>query len=414
MTFVASANAVAYTGATPYFVDVLEEDGNLDPTLLAEAIQDVRAGGRRVGAVMSVDLLGKAANYTAITEICERFDVPLIEDAAEALGAAHAGRPAGQFGAAAVLSFNGNKVMTTSGGGMLVSDDEALASHARFLSTQAREPFAHYEHEHIGYNYRMSNILAALGRAQLVRLDSMIERRRQIRRTYADLAETLAGVRVFGREDDTESNCWLSALVLDPANARTRPDQLLAALDAADIEARPLWKPMHAQPLFKDAPRLERGVSDRLFAQGVALPSGSVLSDQQVSRVCDVLDRELGDSSMSGANLRIAITGGHGFLGWHTAVRYRAKHQVNVTLAGRQDFADVATLSRVLAGADTIIHLAGVNRADSAEAVEEGNVEIARTLAESHRNQWTSGARGLRELDPVRTGQPVRAGQVPG
>jgi len=297
MTFVASANAVAYTGATPYFVDVLEEDGNLDPTLLAEAIQDVRARGGRVGAVMSVDLLGKAANYTAITEVCESFDVPLIEDAAEALGAAHAGRPAGQFGSAAVLSFNGNKVMTTSGGGMLVSDDEALASHARFLSTQAREPFAHYEHEHVGYNYRLSNILAALGRAQLVRLDAMIERRREIRRTYAGLAENLRGVRVFGRADDTESNCWLSALVLDPANAKTRPEQLLAALDAADIEARPLWKPMHAQPVFKDAPRLERGVSDRLFAQGVALPSGSVLSDQQVTRVCDVLERELGDSS---------------------------------------------------------------------------------------------------------------------
>ena len=297
MTFVASANAVAYTGATPYFVDVLEEDGNLDPTLLAEAIQDVRAGGARVGAVMSVDLLGKAANYTEITEICERFEIPLIEDAAEALGATHAGVPAGQFGSAAVLSFNGNKVMTTSGGGMLLSDDEALASHARFLSTQAREPFAHYEHEHVGYNYRMSNILAALGRAQLVRLDSMIERRRQIRSTYADLAETLPGVRVFGRADDTESNCWLSALVLDPAHARTRPEQVLAALDAADIEARPLWKPMHVQPVFKDAPRLERGVSDRLFAQGLALPSGSVLSDQQVSRVCDVLERELGDSS---------------------------------------------------------------------------------------------------------------------
>ena len=297
MTFVASANAVAYTGATPYFVDVLEEDGNLDPTLLAEAIQDVRAGGQRVGAVMSVDLLGKAANYTEITEICERFEIPLIEDAAEALGATHAGKPAGQFGSAAVLSFNGNKVMTTSGGGMLVSDDEALASHARFLSTQAREPFVHYEHEHVGYNYRMSNILAALGRAQLVRLDSMIERRRQIRSTYADLAETLPGVRVFGRADDTESNCWLSALVLDPAHARKRPEQVLAALDAADIEARPLWKPMHVQPVFKDAPRLERGVSDRLFAQGLALPSGSVLSDQQVSRVCDVLERELGDSS---------------------------------------------------------------------------------------------------------------------
>ena len=195
MTFVASANAVTYTGADPFFVDVLPEDGNLDPELLRAAITQIRSEGRRVGAVMSVDLLGKVADYTSIEEICAELDVPLIEDAAESLGASHAGRPAGSFGRVATLSFNGNKVMTTSGGGMLLTDDQALADQARFLSTQAREPVPHYEHRQVGYNYRLSNILAALGRAQLARLDEMISRRREIRGAYAEALAGAPGVR---------------------------------------------------------------------------------------------------------------------------------------------------------------------------------------------------------------------------
>ena len=183
MTFVASANAAAYTGAEPCFVDC-GEDGNLDAGLLDEAISDQRRWGRRVSAVMAVDLLGRVADYESIARVCDEHGVPLIEDAAEALGATRDGVPAGRFGVASALSFNGNKIMTTSGGGMLLSDDGALAEHARFLSTQAREPVAHYEHRHIGYNYRLSNILAALGRAQLARLDDMIERRRASRELY--------------------------------------------------------------------------------------------------------------------------------------------------------------------------------------------------------------------------------------
>lgn len=289
MTFVASANAVTYAGATPYFVDVLEEDGNLDPDLLDTALRGLRAEGRRVGAVMAVDLLGKACDLTAISAVCAEHDVPLIEDAAESLGASHADRPAGAWGHAAALSFNGNKVMTTSGGGMLLTDDRALADHARFLSTQAREPVAHYEHRHIGYNYRLSNVLAALGRAQLARLDGMIARRREIRAAYAEAVAGVPGVRVFGAEDDATANCWLSALVLDPASSPVDAAKLSAALEDADIEARPLWKPMHLQPVFADAPHLSTGVAERLFRTGVTLPSGSVHGPQEIDRVLAVL-----------------------------------------------------------------------------------------------------------------------------
>ena len=297
MTFVASANAVTYTGAEPFFVDVLPEDGNLDPELLRAAIIQIRSEGRRVGAVMSVDLLGKVADYTSIEEICAELDVPLIEDAAESLGASHAGRPAGSFGRVATLSFNGNKVMTTSGGGMLVTDDQALARHARFLSTQAREPVPYYEHRQVGYNYRLSNILAALGRAQLARLDGMIARRREIRRAYAEALADAPGVRIFGGADDAGANCWLSALVIDPAVARADVDLVSKALEAADIEARPLWKPMHLQPVFSGVGHLTNGVAESLFRQGVTLPSGSVHGPDQIQRVCDVLAPLLGEGA---------------------------------------------------------------------------------------------------------------------
>ena len=297
MTFVASANAVTYTGAEPFFVDVLPEDGNLDPELLRAAITRIRSEGRRVGAVMSVDLLGKVADYTVIEEICAELDVPLIEDAAESLGASHAGRPAGSFGRVAALSFNGNKVMTTSGGGMLVTDDQALAAQARFLSTQARESVPHYEHRQVGYNYRLSNILAALGRAQLARLDEMISRRRAIRGAYVEALVGAPGVRLFGGADDAGANCWLSALVIDPAVARADADLVSKALEAANIEARPLWKPMHLQPVFSGVGRLTNGVAESLFRQGVTLPSGSVHGPAQIQRVCDVIVPLLADGA---------------------------------------------------------------------------------------------------------------------
>jgi dTDP-4-amino-4,6-dideoxygalactose transaminase len=293
LTFAASANAVLYTGARPCFVDSLG-DGNVDPGLLEEAVRDQRRRGRRVAAVMSVDLLGHAADYAAITTVCEEHDLPLVEDAAEALGATYRGKPAGAFGRAAVLSFNGNKIMTTSGGGMLLTGDEALAEHARFLSTQARERTVHYEHHEIGYNYRMSNILAALGRGQLARLDEMLVRRRQIRASYAALADSLPGVTVFQGDDDADDNCWLTALLVDPRRAPVDASGIAAGLDARGIEARPLWKPMHRQPVFSDADAYVTGVSDDLFARGVTLPSGSKHDDAVIRRVCGAVREVFG------------------------------------------------------------------------------------------------------------------------
>ena len=295
MTFVASANAVAYTGAEPCFVDS-RADGTIDPELLDTAIADQLAQGRRVSAAMVVDLLGRIADFDAVQEVCDRHGVPVIEDAAEALGATYGGRPGGSFGRVAALSFNGNKIMTTSGGGMMVTDDRELADHARFLSTQAREPVAHYEHRHIGYNYRMSNILAALGRAQLERLDPMIARRREIRAAYADVVADVDGVGVFQRPDegaDEHDNCWLSALLIDPDVARAKAGEVMAGLEARDIEARPLWNPMHQQPVFADAPAYVNGVSDRLFDHGVTLPSGSVHDEAAIDRVTTALEEIL-------------------------------------------------------------------------------------------------------------------------
>jgi dTDP-4-amino-4,6-dideoxygalactose transaminase len=285
LTFAASANAVVYTGAHPCFVDC-RADGNLDPVLLDEAIRDQRSRGRRVSAVMAVDMLGRVVDVDAVAAVCESHGVPLLEDAAEALGASYHGVPAGGFGRAAALSFNGNKIMTTSGGGMLLSDDRDLAEHARFLSTQAREPVAHYEHRHIGYNYRLSNILAALGRAQLARLDDLIARRRAIRRRYRALVADLPGITVFQDEPDVEDNCWLTALLVDPDLAPVKAADLMDGLETRDIEARPLWNPMHRQPVFADAPAYLTGESDRLFLRGVTLPSGSLHDDATIERVC--------------------------------------------------------------------------------------------------------------------------------
>jgi dTDP-4-amino-4,6-dideoxygalactose transaminase len=291
LTFVASANAVVYTGARPVFVDV-NADGNLDPDLLGQALATLRSEGERVSAVMSVDLLGRCADYDLLLEVCAAYDVPLVEDAAEALGASYTGRdaegPAGSFGQVAALSFNGNKIMTTSGGGMLLSGDETLARHARFLSTQAREPVAHYEHRHVGYNYRMSNVLAALGRAQLTRLDSMIERRREIRQRYREAVADWPGVEIFQGEATEQDNCWLTALVVDESSA-VPASAVLAGLEARGIEARPLWKPMHLQPVFSDARTFITGEAERLFRHGVTLPSGSVHGADALDRVCAAL-----------------------------------------------------------------------------------------------------------------------------
>ncbi|MGC5077829.1 DegT/DnrJ/EryC1/StrS family aminotransferase [Agrococcus sp. DT81.2] len=288
MTFAATTNAIVYTGATPVFVDSDFDTGNIDVALLAEALATLASEGTPAKAIVPVDLLGKAVDYTAIEALARQYSIPVLADAAESLGATHAGRAAGSFGAASIVSFNGNKIMTTSGGGMLLTDDEALAQRTRYLATQARQPVAHYEHTDIGYNYRLSNLLAALGRAQLVRLDEMIGRRRARRAQYSELFSRIDGVDIFGG-DGADDNCWLTSIVVDPS-ATFAPAALQAFLAERSIESRPLWKPMHLQPVFASNRAFTNGNAQRLFETGLTLPSGSALSDDQFARVTDGVD----------------------------------------------------------------------------------------------------------------------------
>lgn len=294
MTFAATANAIAYTGAEPFFVDCEPTTGNLHPDLLREALTLLCAAGEKVAAIVPVDLFGKAVDYAAILAVADEFGVPVLADAAESLGASHAGRPVGSFGRASVVSFNGNKIMTTSGGGMLLTDDVGLAEHVRYLATQARQPVVHYEHTAIGYNYRLSNLLAALGRAQHMRLDDMIARRRAVRDDYKRLFETVEGVEIFGADGDEHDNFWLTSIVVDSDAAGWKPADLSGALAAQDIESRPLWKPMHLQPVFSGARGLITGAAQRLFETGLTLPSGSALTVAQRARIDWAIEDFLG------------------------------------------------------------------------------------------------------------------------
>lgn len=294
MTFAATANAVRYTGADPVFVDC-DATGNMDAGLLEEALDDKLRAGADVAAILPVDLLGKIADYESILAIAARHGIPVLADAAESLGAVRDGRPAASHGVAAAISFNGNKIMTTSGGGMLVTDDEEIASRARYLATQARQPVIHYEHVDVGYNYRLSNLLAGLGRAQLVRLPDMIQRRRGWRVAYRELFEQVAGAEVFGGQDGSDGssldhdNFWLTSVIVDPEQAGWSADELQRHLATLDIEARPLWKPMHLQPVFAGTRSYTNGTGEALFRTGLSLPSGSALSDSQFDRVRDAI-----------------------------------------------------------------------------------------------------------------------------
>jgi dTDP-4-amino-4,6-dideoxygalactose transaminase len=297
MTFAATANAIIYTGAVPYFVDCELATGNMDPQLLRQALTELRDSGASVKALVPVDLLGKAVNYTELLAIADEFGLPVLADAAESFGATHRGKAAGSFGAASIISFNGNKIMTTSGGGMLLTDDAELASRTRYLATQARQPSVHYEHTEVGYNYRMSNLLAALGRAQLTRLDDMIARRRALRDVYRGVFAPVDGVEIFGGHDDAEDNFWLTSIVVDEAVTGWRAAELGAALGAENIESRPLWKPMHLQPVFAGVGALVNGNSERLFTNGITLPSGSVLGAPQIERITAAIGAFLEEKS---------------------------------------------------------------------------------------------------------------------
>jgi len=294
-TFIATANPILYQGATPVFVDSEESSWNLDPGLLGEALAERRRFGRRPRAIIVADIYGQCADWDAIGRVAAEFDVPVIDDAAEAVGATYRSRWAGSFGRVGVYSFNGNKIMTTSGGGMLVSDDPALIARAGKLATQARDAAPHYQHSEWGYNYRLSNVLAGIGRGQLAALPQRIERRRQIFDFYRRALGGLPGVGFMPEPAGTRGNRWLTCITLDPSQVSATPADVLAALERDNIEGRPLWKPLHQQPVFAGAARFGGAVAERLFAQGLCLPSGSAMTESDLERVADVVRRALTD-----------------------------------------------------------------------------------------------------------------------
>ena len=290
-SFCASANPVVYCGATPVFVDSDDETWNLSPELLEEAIKDrIVNTGRKPKAIIVVDLYGMPANWDAIEEVARRYEIPVIEDAANALGSTYKGKPCGTFGDLATLSFNGNKIITTSGGGAIICNDEATKKRAIFLATQAKEPHLHYEHETIGFNYRMSNISAGIGRGQMTVLEDHIKHHRHVCELYQELFKNADGIEVHGNPNgDYDSNFWLSTVLLHGERRTENEDieALCKVLDKFGIEARPLWKPMHLQPVYKDAPAYINGVSERLFKTGMCLPSGPWVSDEDVRFIVD-------------------------------------------------------------------------------------------------------------------------------
>lgn len=289
LTFAATANAVRYVGATPVFVDCAEQSWNLDPALLSEGLREAARRDALPKAIIAVDLYGHCADYEAIGPLCEEYGVFLIEDAAEALGASHRGRGAGSFGQISVLSFNGNKIITTSGGGALLSRDPDMVVRARYLASQAKQPVAHYEHEEIGYNYRLSNLLAAIGRAQLARLDDMMARRRAVYARYYETLSPVDGISFLPTPGHSEPNYWLSCVLIDSDRFGAGPEAIRQHLESHRIEARPIWKPMHLQPVFRGARVLGGGVAENLFGSGLCLPSGSSLSPSDQQRVIDAL-----------------------------------------------------------------------------------------------------------------------------
>jgi pyridoxal phosphate-dependent aminotransferase EpsN len=290
LTFSASVNPIRYQYAHPVFIDSEERSWNLDPDLVEATLARKARRGRLPKAVVAVHLYGQAADLDPIAAACERYGVPLIEDAAEALGAHYRGRAPGAVGRAGIFSFNGNKIITCSGGGMLVTADAALAAHARKLATQAREPAAHYEHTEVGFNYRLSNVLAAIGRGQLRTLEDRVAARRAHFEAYRKALGGLPGVTMQPEAPWGRHTRWLSCLLIDPATFGADRETVRLALEAENIESRPLWKPMHLQPVFSEFEAVGGAVAEGLFARGLCLPSGSSLRLEDRARVIDVIE----------------------------------------------------------------------------------------------------------------------------
>jgi pyridoxal phosphate-dependent aminotransferase EpsN len=306
LTFVASVNPIRYLGATPVLVDSDPRTWMMSPALLAEALEDRAARKRLPRAVVVVHLYGQAADMDPIMDACARWDVPVLEDAAEALGALYGGRPAGSLGAVGVFSFNGNKIITATGGGMLVAERREWVDKARFWSTQAREPGIAYEHVEVGYNYRMSNVLAAIGRGQLEVLDERVAQRRAVWRRYREAFADVPGLAPMPEAPYGLHTHWLSCFLVDPGALGSSRDDVVRALAAVDVEARPLWKPMHLQPLYSRCERYGGEVAALLFERGLCLPSSSSLSVADQERVIETVRRV---ARLGAAAARTAVRG---------------------------------------------------------------------------------------------------------
>jgi dTDP-4-amino-4,6-dideoxygalactose transaminase len=288
LTFSASANPIVYVGAEPVFIDC-DDTWTMDPELLAEEFDDAERSGRPIKAVMTVDLYGQSCDYQRIAPLCARHGAVLIQDAAEAIGSTYRGQPVGSQGQLAAFSFNGNKLITTSGGGALVGSHGAWVEHARKLSTQARDPAPHYQHSEIGFNYRMSNLLAAVGRAQLQVIPDRVAARRAVNARYRAALENVPGVAFLDDAPACIGNCWLTCITIDPDRFGTDREHLRRSLEAADIEARPVWKPMHLQPVFATASVRGGARAATLFERGLCLPSGSSMSVADQNRVIEII-----------------------------------------------------------------------------------------------------------------------------
>ena len=286
-TFCASANSVTYLGATPVFVDSEEDTWNMDPVLLERAIKDrINKTGRKPKAVIPVHLYGMPAKIDEICSVSTKYDIPVLEDAAEALGSEYKGRKCGTFGRFGALSFNGNKMITTSGGGALIVADEDTKKETMFYATQARAPFPYYQHEKIGYNYRMSNICAGIGRGQMTVLNEHIEHHRHVHALYEKAFAAIEGITLKSNPDKCfNANYWLSTILIDPEKTGTDYEKVRVALDQKGIETRPLWKPMHLQPVYKNNPCYVNGVSEKLFNQGLCIPAGPWVTDKDVAYI---------------------------------------------------------------------------------------------------------------------------------
>ncbi|MGA7616387.1 MAG: aminotransferase class I/II-fold pyridoxal phosphate-dependent enzyme [Thermoanaerobaculia bacterium] len=287
LTFAASANPIVYERATPVFIDSEERSWNIDPSLVAQELDDCARRGKLPTAVIAVDLYGQCADLDPIREVCTHHGVTLIEDAAEALGATYKGRSAGTFGLANVFSFNGNKIITTAGGGMLATDDVELARKARFLSQQAKDPAPHYEHSQIGFNYRASNVLAGIGRAQLEVLDERVAARRRIFDHYRNALSNVPGITFMPEADWGHSNRWLTCIQIDPEIFGTETEEVRLHLETQNIESRPVWKPLHLQPVFSQYRVVGGAIAERIFERGLCLPSGSAMSDDDLAFVVE-------------------------------------------------------------------------------------------------------------------------------